>query len=210
MIAFDDAREMERRAKVCCGDGLLDIGVGLGLIVAGFSLIFGLGALAVVYAALVIPIARSAKRNITVPRMHHLDFMPDPDTESKARRTRAVIAAAPAVLLAVGILALLMSRPVPERLSGVLRGHALVIFGCMLAAFFGAGAWITAAKRMRAYAEIAVFFLVCGYWFGMKVSVYLMIVGSFVAVYGAAVLSRFIREYPRFFHRSGREYQRSF
>jgi hypothetical protein len=210
MIAFDDAREMERRAKVCCADGLLDIGIGLGLLVAGFALIFDVGALAVVYPALIVPIARSAKRNITAPRMHHLDFMPDPDAESKARRIRAAIAAAPALLAAIGILALLMSRPVPERVSGVLRAHALVIFGCMLAVSFGAGAWITAAKRMRRYAEVAVLFLVCGYWFGMRASVYLMIVGSFVAVHGAVVLSRFIREYPRFFHRSGRAYQRSF
>jgi peptidoglycan/LPS O-acetylase OafA/YrhL len=209
MIAFDDAREMGRRATVCYGDGLLDIGIGLGLLLIGFAMIFDLGALAVIYPALMFPIARSAKRSITAPRMHHLDFMPEPGTESRARRNRAVIVAALAVLLAIGILALLMSRWIPGHVSENLRAHALIIFGSMLAAFFGVGAWATAAKRLRGYAGVAILFLVCGYWFGMKVPWYFIILGSFVAVCGAVVLSRFIRDYPRFHHRNGRVYQRS-
>lgn len=210
MIAFDDAREMKRRASTCYGDGLLDIGFGLGLFLIGFAMIFDLGALAVIYPALLFPIAKFTKRSITAPRMHHLDFMPDPGAESKIRRSRAVIIAALAVLLAIGVLALLMSRRIPTGISDGLRANALIIFGCMLAALFGVVAWIAEARRLRSYAGIAILVFVCGYWFGLKVSWYLMILGSFIGVCGGVVLSRFIRDYPRFYNRNGRVYQRSF
>jgi hypothetical protein len=38
MIQFDDMREMERRASVHCEDGLLDIGIGVGLLLLGFAM----------------------------------------------------------------------------------------------------------------------------------------------------------------------------
>jgi hypothetical protein len=210
MIAFDDAREMRRRASMYYGDGLLDIGIGIGLLFVGFAMIFGFGALAGIYPVLIFPIARAAKRSITAPRMHHLDFMPEPDAESRVRRSRAVVAATLAVLLAIGVLALLMSRMMPARIAGGLRENALVIIGLMLAALFMAIAWGASTKRLRDYGGIAILLLVCGYWFNLGAAWYLMIIGSVVGAHGAVVLSRFIRDYPRFYGRNGKAYQRSF
>ncbi|MCX5754443.1 MAG: hypothetical protein NTW97_12530 [Candidatus Krumholzibacteria bacterium] len=210
MIAFDDAREMQRRASMYYGDGLLDIGIGIGLLFIGFAMIFGFGALAGIYPALILPVAKSAKRSITAPRMHHLDFMPEPDAESRMRRSRAVVAVTLAVLLAIGVLALLMSRMMPARIAVGLRANALVIIGSLLAALFIAIAWGSSTKRLRGYAGIAVLVLVCGYWFGLSTAWYLMIIGSIVGANGAVVLSRFIRDYPRFYGGNGKAYQRSF
>lgn len=210
MIAFDDAREMERRASMYYGDGLLDIGIGIGLFFAGFAMIFGLGALAVIYPALIVPIAKSAKRCVTAPRMHHLDFMPEPDADSRMRRSRAVVAVTLAALLAVGVLGFLMSRMIPERIAGGLRANSLVIVGLLLASFFGAIAWGASTKRLSGYAGIAILVLVCGYWFNLDTAWYLMIIGSIVGARGAFVLSRFVRDYPRFYGRNGRAYQRSY
>jgi hypothetical protein len=209
MIAFDDAREMNRRAAACYGDGLFDIGMGLGLLCIGFAMIFGLGALAFVYPVLIFPVAKSAKRSVTAPRMHHLDFMPEPGEGSGRRRGRAALVAALVVLLAIGVLALLTSREIPTRISHGLRANALVITGCMLAALFGAIAWMASANRLRGYAAVALLVFVCGYWFNLQVSWYLMIVGAFVGAYGSVVLSRFVRDYPRFHNRSDRVLQRS-
>lgn len=210
MIAFDDAREMERRASMYYGDGLLDIGIGIGLVFIGFAMIFGFGALAGIYPVLIFPIAKSAKRNITAPRMHHLDFMPEPDAESKTRRSRAVVAATLAVLLAIGVLALFMSRMMPARIAGELRANALVIIGLLLAALFIVIAWGSSTKRLRDYGGIAILVLVCGYWFNLGAAWYLMIIGSVVGARGAVVLARFVRDYPRFHGRNGKVYQRSF
>jgi hypothetical protein len=210
MIAFDDTREMQRRASMYYGDGLLEIGIGIGLLFIGFAMIFGFGALAGIYPILIFPIAKSAKRSITAPRMHHLDFMPEPDAESRMRRSRAVVAGTLAVLLAIGVLALLMSRMMPARVAVGLRSNALVIIGLMLAALFIAIAWGASTKRLRDYGGIAVLVLVCGYWFNLGAAWYLMIIGSVVGVRGAVVLSRFVRDYPRFYGRNGKVYQRSY
>ncbi len=210
MIAFDDTREMWRRASMYYGDGLLDIGIGIGLLFIGFAMIFGFGALAGIYPALIFPVARSAKRSITAPRMHHLDFMPEPDAESRMRRSRAVVAATVAVLLAIGVLALLMSRTIPARIAVGLRANGLVVVGLTIAALFAALAWGASTKRLLGDAGIAALVLVCGYWFGLSVAWYLMIIGAVVGTRGAFVLSRFLRDYPRFFARNGKAYQRSF
>jgi len=210
MIAFDDTREMGRRASMYYGDGLLDIGIGIGLLFIGFAMIFGFGAVAGVYPALIFPVAKSAKRSITAPRMHHLDFMPEPGAESRIRRSRAVVAATTAVLLAIGVFALLMSRMIPARIAGGLRANGLVVVGLTLAALFVAIAWGASTKRLFGYAGIATLVLVCGYWFDLSVAWYLMIIGAVVGTRGAVVLSRFVRDYPRFYGRNGKAYQRSF
>ena len=209
MIAFDDAREMRRRASMCYGDGLLDIGIGIGLLFVGFAMSVGFGALAGIFPALIFPIAKTAKRSITAPRMHHLDFMPEPDAESRMRRSRAVVAVTLAFLLALGALALLMSRLMPARIAGGLRANALVIVGLLLAGLFVAVAWGALTRRLIGYAGIAILVLVCGYWFNLGAAWYLMIIGSVVGAHGAAVLSRFIRDYPKFYGRNGKAYQRS-
>ena len=210
MIAFDDAREMQRRASMYYGDGFLEIGIGIGLLFAGFAMIFGFGALAWIYPALIVPVAKAAKRSITAPRMHHLDFMPEPDAESRMRRSRAVGAVTLAVLLAIGMLALLMSRMMPARIASGLRANALVIIGSLLAALFIFIAWGSSTKRLRDYGWIVILILVCGYWFNLGVAWYLMIIGSIVGARGAVVLARFIRDYPRFYSRNGKVYQRSY
>lgn len=212
MIQFDDMREMERRASMYHGDGLLDIGIGIGLLILGFAMIFGAGALAVVYLAMVFSIVKSAKRSVTIPRMHHLDFFPDPDEESRSGRVRGVARASLVVLIALGVLAFLMSRIVPARISAGLRADGIVLFGMMLTGLFILIGWGMATKRMRAYAAIAAALFVFGYWFDLDVSWYLMIVGTVAGVWGTAVLVRFMRDYPRFHNRNGngRVYQRTY
>lgn len=209
MIQFDDTAEMERRATMYYGDGLLDIGIGIGLLVLGFGMIFGVGALAVVYTAILLSIVKSAKRSVTVPRMHHLDFAPNPGEESNPGRSRAVLVASLVVLLALGVLAFLMSRIIPARISEGLRANGIVIFGGVLAALFTLIAWGTATKRLCVYAAISMLALVCGYWFNLRVSWYLMILGAVLVTWGAAVLARFTRDYPRFHGPNGRAYQRT-
>jgi hypothetical protein len=208
MIQFDDAREMERRSSLYYGDGLLDIGIGIGLIILGFGMLFGLGILASVYMAMLFSIVKSAKRSITVPRMHHLDFIPEPDVESKLRRGRAVVAISLGLLSALGVLSLCTSRLIPSPVSMVVRAHAIAIFGCPLAAIFMLAAWGTATRRLRAYAAIAVLALVFGYWFDLNVSWCILLLGAVTSVWGACALGRFMRDYPRFYNRNGRMYQR--
>ncbi len=208
MIVFDDAREMERRASMCYTDGLLDIVLGIGLLILGLGLIFGIGAIAVAYCAVIYSLMKMAKRIVTAPRMHHLDFMPDPDAESRLGRARGLASAAVAVLVGLGVVAFFMSRFIPARISAGLRGHAIVIFGVALAALFGLLAWGTATRRQRVYALIAVLMLVFAYWFDLGAGWYVTILGAVSVAWGASALSHFLKEYPRFYHRSGKVSER--
>jgi hypothetical protein len=208
MIVFDDTREMERRASMCYADGLLDIGIGIGLLILGFGMLFGLGAVAVVYWALIFSLMRSAKRIVTVPRMHHLDFIPEPDAERRLNRAKAVVAAALAALLALGVVALFMSRLIPGHISAAVRENGIVIFGLALTALFALIAWGTAEKRPRAYAALALLILVFGYWFSLGAAWYVMIMGAVSVSCGSSALARFVRGYPRFHGTNGKAYQR--
>jgi hypothetical protein len=210
MIQFDDAREMVRRASVCYEDGLFDIGIGIGLLFLGLVMIFGLGALAGVYMAVLFPVVKSAKRSITVPRMHHLDFVPEFENDSKSLRIKAVVVVSMAVLFAIGVLAFFMSRMIPASISAGLRANANVIFGVMLAALFVFMAWGTAMKRLRVYAALAVFALVFGYWFDLSPSLYLMILGAVIAIWGGNVLSHFVHTYPKMTDRHSDEFMRGY
>ena len=210
MIQFDDAREMERRASLCYGDGLLDIGIGIGLLMLGLGIILGYGAFAAIYMAMLFSIVRSAKRAVTVPRMHHLDFIPEDDADSRLHRGKTVVVISLAVLSALAVLALFMSRVVPATVSATVRANAIVIFGCALAGLFLLIGWGTATKRLRIEAAIALLALVLGYWFDLSVSWYLMLLGAVTVAWGTVALSRFVRDYPRLCIRNGKAYERTY
>lgn len=209
MIQFDDTKEREQRADLCYADGLLDIGIGVGLFSLGIVTLVGLGALAGVYLALLFPIVKSAKRSVTMPRMHHLDFMPEPDAEWRIRRVKGVVTASMVVLIAIGALAFFMSRMIPPPLSTWLREHAIILFGALLAAFFVLLGWGTATARLRHYAVITAVALVFCHWFDLGASFFLLLIGIVTIVWGSNVLSRFVRSYPRMHERNGKAYQRT-
>lgn len=197
MIQFDDRKEREQRASLCGADGLIDTGIGIGLLLLGFATMLGLGGIAGVYLALLFPIVNASKRIVTMPRMHHLDFHPDPDAGRRIGRVRAVVSISMGILIALGVLAFFTSRMIPIPISKWLRANAIVVFGLALTALFALLWWGLAAKRFRAYAALTMVALVFGYWFNANPSWFFILLGAGVGGGGVAVLSRFVRDYPR-------------
>ena len=197
MIQFDDRREREQRASLCFEDGLLDVGIGVGLLILGFFTMLGLGVVAGAYLVMLFPIVNALKRIVTMPRMHHLDFLPDTEARDRARRVRAVVSIAMGMLIALGALAFFTSRMIPAPVSTWLREHAFVVFGLLLAALFVLLGWGTATGRLRAYAIITMVFLVVGHWFDIRSALFFVVLGVVIAAWGAAVLVRFVHGYPR-------------
>ena len=197
MIQFDDRREREQRASLCFGDGLLDVGIGVGLLILGFFTMLGLGAVAGAYLAMLFPIVNALKRIVTVPRMHHLDFLPDPEARVRVRRVRIVVSGAMGLLIALGALAFFTSRMISVPVSTWLRENAIVVFGLLLAALFVLLGWGTATGRLRAYAIITTAALVVGHWFDMRPAWFFIVLGAVIAAWGSTVLTRFVRVYPR-------------
>ena len=145
-----------------------------------------------------------------MPRMHHLDFMPEPGARSRTLRLRCVVVASMAVLVALGVLALFMSRLIPAPLSSWFRAHAIVVFGALLAALFGLIGWGTSTGRARRYAVITVVLLVLGYWFNLNPVWYFVLLGVVVLAWGSITLSHFVRDYPKMHDRNGVVYQRTY
>ena len=197
MIQFDDRKEREQRASLCGADGLIDTGIGVGLLILGFATMVGLGGIAGVYLAMLIPIVNASKRIVTMPRMHHLDFHPDPEAGRRIGRVRAVASVSMGMLIALGVLALFTTRTMPIPISKWLRGNAIVVFGIALAGLFALLGWGMATRRFRTYAVVTAVALVFGHWFNMSAAWFFILLGMGVGGCGAVVLSRFIRDYPR-------------
>jgi small-conductance mechanosensitive channel len=143
------------------------------------------------------PIVNALKRIVTVPRMHHLDFLPDPEARVRVRRVRIVVSAAMGLLIALGALAFFTSRMISVPVSAWLRENAIVVFGLLLAALFVLLGWGTATGRLRAYAIITTAALVVGHWFDMRPAWFFIVLGAVIAAWGSTVLTRFVRVYPR-------------
>ncbi len=197
MIQFDDRKEREQRASLCGADGLIDTGIGVGLVLLGFATMLGLGGIAGVYLAMLFPIVNASKRIVTMPRMHHLDFHPDPETGRRIGRVKAVASVSMGILIALGVLALFTTRMIPIPISKWLRANAIIVFGLLLAALFVILAWGLATKRFRAYAVVTTAALVFAHWFSLSPAWFFILLGAGVGGCGAAVLSRFVRDYPR-------------
>ncbi len=210
MIRFDDRKEREQRASLCFADGLLDIGIGVGLLALGFLAMLGLGAIAGIYLATLFPIVNLLKRGVTMPRMHHLDFLPDPETERRVLRVRAVVSIAMGMLIALGVLAFFTSRMIPAPVSTWLRENAIVVFGLLLAALFVLLGWGTTTRRFRIYAIITAAALVVGYWFNVGQSWFFVVLGAVITGSGGSVLARFVHEYPRINGNGARAHAKSY
>lgn len=188
-------RELERRAALFHGDGLLDIGIGIGILALGVIMVFGLGPAAGISVIALVPVVRSLRRRITFPRMYHIDFIPDPYTGSHAHRIGmfAVVAG----ILVVGLLVFLRAGIVPAPLATWLRANTIVALSLLLGCLLLAVAWGTGVRRLFAYALITFLALVCGYWFDVAPPYYFMALGLFILFCGSTVLARFVRKYPK-------------
>jgi len=190
-------REIERRASLFYGDGLLDIGIGLGVLILGAIMILGLGVFGGVYVALLVPVMRSMRRRVTYPRMYHIDFMPDPYAGSKGHRVTMVVAVAAALILSLGLLVFVKAGVMPVRMAVWLRANTIIAFSLVLASILLIIAWGTGVRRLLSYAALTFVALVCGYWFDAAPAYYFMGLGLVILFCGSMVLARFVRKYPK-------------
>ncbi len=191
-------KEIERRASFFYGDGLIDIGIGLGVVMLGVVLVLGLGVFAGACVVALLPIVRSMRRRITFPRMYHMDFIPDPYSELKVHRIATAMTVAVAVILLVGLIVFPRTGIMPARLASWLRANSIIAFSLLIAGMLLFIAWGTGVRRLFTYAAITFVALVCGYWFNVDPAYYFMSLGLVILFSGSTVLARFVRKYPRF------------
>jgi hypothetical protein len=183
------------------GDGLVDILVGL------WAVGFGVWMLVenVVFVALLpvffLPMWRLIKRSITAPRMHSINFTPDPNARRNLTAIILVGVLALATLMVLGLVVFWgqSTGNAPPWLSAALawlREHATLAFGLLGAFLLGISAPIFGLKRFYAYALMTITIAGVGYLLGAPLWVTVVLVGAMMSLSGTIILLRFLNRYP--------------
>jgi hypothetical protein len=188
-------KEIERKANLYHGDGLLDIAIGLGILSLAIAMILDRTAFTGVWVVLWLPIMMSAKKSLTVPRMRHTDFRPTPNAQWKVKLVIVTVTGVVALLFTLGLVVFTRNETIPA-LTAWIREYGLVIVGVLLTGLLSLIAWATGAKRVYAYAALAVIAFASGHWFNLEFPLYLTVLGTVILLSGMVVLVQFMRKYP--------------
>jgi hypothetical protein len=195
MSQSTNLKEIERKANLYHGDGLLDIAIGLGILSFAIAVILDQTAFTGVWVVLWLPIMMSAKKSLTVPRMRHTDFRPAPNAQWKVKLVVVTVAGVVALLFTLGLVVFTRNETIPA-LTAWIREYGLVVVGVLLAGLLSLIAWATGAKRVYAYAALAVIAFASGQWFNLEFPLYLTVLGTVILLSGMVVLVQFMRKYP--------------
>jgi len=188
-------KEIERKAKLYHGDGLFDIALGLGILLAGIAMTFDWIAFGGIYIVLLIPAMRSAKQSITVPRMRYIDFRPAPDAERKVKWVILIVVLGMAVLFTLGLV-VSEYEALPSWLTAWLREYAGVVSPALLVGLGWLTVLATGVKRSYAYTALAVIAFASAYCFNLEFPLVFTVLGAVILLSGMVVLVRFLRKYP--------------
>ena len=188
-------KEIEGKANLYHGDGLIDIAIGLGILIFAIAMILDQVAFTGAWIVLLLPTLRSVKKSLTVPRLRYTDFRPAPNAQWKVKLVIVTVAGVVALLFTLGLVVFTRNETIPA-LTAWIREYGLVVVGVLLAGLLSLIAWATGAKRVYAYAATAVITFASGYWFDLELPLYLTVLAAIILLSGMVVLVRFMRKYP--------------
>ena len=187
-------KEIERKANLYHGDGLIDIAIGFVILLAGIAEIFDWTAFGGIWVVLWLPIMISAKKSITVPRMRYIDFTPKAQWKVKVVVVTVVLAVA--VLFTLGLVVFTKNEALPPLLTAWLREYSRMVWPAALVCVGWLIALATGVKRLYAYAALAVIAFAGGYWFNLNFPLLFTVLGAVILLAGMVVLVQFLRKYP--------------
>jgi hypothetical protein len=187
-------KEIEGKANLYHGDGLIDIAIGFVILLAGIAEILDWTAFGGVWVVLWLPIMMSAKKSITVPRMRYIDFTPK--AQWKVKLVIVTVVLAVAVLFTLGLVVFTKNEALPPWLTAWLREYSRMVWPAALVGVGWLIALATGVKRLYAYAALAVIAFAGGYWFNLNFPLLFTGLGAVIVLSGMVVLVRFQRKYP--------------
>jgi hypothetical protein len=174
-------------------DGLLDIFIGLGILMAGLSLWADMVWMAGAWVAIFLPMWISARRSITYRRAADKDILPEQNN-----RYPLVIAVLVGLVLVgglVGVIFALDSANLPS-IRVWLSVYIHLAVGLGMAFFLMITAAIMRIPRFVLYAGLAVAVFFVGQWLGWVFWIGMSVSGGLMALLGMGVLLRFILQHP--------------
>ncbi len=192
------SKEREQRAYMRYQeDGVLDLLVGLGIVLAGLTMLVDSDfPLAALWVVVWVPIWMSAKKLITARRL--------PDVEVPKEHLAGMMRAGVFIVLML-VLALLAGMvmlwgrstgSVPVGFLEGLREYLMVVLGVTGAFVMGVAAWLSGLGRLYAYAMLTAVAFVGGYLLHAPFALALTVVGGVITLWGGVMLVRFVRKYP--------------
>jgi hypothetical protein len=184
-------QDLEHKAALYYGDGLLDIAIGLALLAAGIMIMADLAALTGVFAVLAFVTMMSLKKVVTAPRMHTIAI--DVAAEQRVQRGRLIIALLAGVLLFLGVLAFVIAEALPAGITGWRWEVWAVISGVILVGLLGLAAWVASARRFTAYIGLAIIAGSLGFAFQIDFPLIIFVIGAGILISGIVILVQFMR-----------------
>lgn len=191
-----DLEQLERKAWTAYfDDGLTDLYSGFILLGLGLAIltdhVWWLALMLVGTAVL------WARKRVTYSRMGHVRYSPQREAKTNRSRAAAGIAIAVAVLLGVVLFALMWTKGLPQWLEPWLSDYLLVALAVFTGAILALAAYLMRVARFYAYAALVFAAFVAGQFLSAPAGLPMTIAAGLVVLCGLAVLSRFLRRYPK-------------
>jgi hypothetical protein len=198
MSQYTDPKEIEHRASLYHGDGLLDIFIGLAILLAGAAGVLDRTSFGAIWIVLWLPMMKAAKKSITVPRMRTIDFMPAPGARRRVKRGIVIAVLSLAVMMTLGLVLFTKNGALPLRLTTWAKEYARVIWPAFLVGIGALIAFATGVRRLYGYTLLAVITIAVSYWLnlGFPLHIFLTVLGAIILLSGMVILVRFLRKYP--------------
>jgi uncharacterized membrane protein YidH (DUF202 family) len=188
-----DLSSLEHKAfGTLVDDGLFDLALGLWLALWGSLAATGNPALGGILPAVLFPIWRLARNQLTIPRAGDVRFSP-------ARQERRLM---PVLLASLGLVAAgvavwwLSSHGDGLQSAGLTARPDRLPLGLMLAFLIAVSGLVARAPRFLAYASVVVGTFVAGPALGLSLPLRLVASGALIMAGGSIVLFRFLRNNP--------------
>ncbi len=193
MLQVLSQKELEEKASLYHQDGILDIAIGLLALLVGLFL-YGEGIQSVIpiYIVLWLPMVKSFKRLVTVPRMAYVAISQQPGQAEKKQITWIAMLTAVTVLFILGLIAFFN----PDISTLIQMGGGIYGVVSLLMVFILAFAgWANNVYRFTAYTALALLLWFIGLWTGYSFPL-LLLLGGIVLLCGIVVLWQFVHRYP--------------
>ena len=191
--------ELERRASQFQGDGLLDIGLGLALIIVGLA-IYGDWTMSFVGIWVILWMfgGRAAKRRITLPRMPLIDYSPSPDAARRRSYLKRYTIGLIFLIFMLSFLLFAFGDRLPDQYMGLLEDSSALVLGLIglgVVVLLGLAGWATGAPRLLVYAGLGILGGIAAVWFGVNSPLILTALGVVILAVGISLLIRFLQDY---------------
>jgi hypothetical protein len=189
-------RELERRAFLSYhGDGILDVMIGFGLIIAALWIYAEMPWLVGSWVPVMTPIYLQAKKNITVPRLGHVEF--SGQRKGKTKKTLSALVVFNLILFAGGFGAW-MAMDIggkPQWLIELLENY-MILTGVLGLVASWIVAFISDLRRFYIYGLMNLAVFTISGFFRLHIALGMVLLGIIVVLYGLILLLDFRRKYP--------------